>query len=134
MKNLFLLLALLPSLAFAEDCMQIPDYSKMVECQRNEATNLDKKLNSLYQSQIKKLSNDKKALNYYKQNQREWLKFASNYCNAKNLAFEEGTNGSFYPTAVNFCFADLTEQRIKQLNSFDCEEGDMSSTCIITSR
>lgn len=129
---LFTALFLISGIVSAEDCNQIGDYRKMVDCEYNELQNTDIQLNKLYKSQIKKLSTDKKALAYYKQNQRDWLKYARNYCDAKSIAFGDDGLGSFYSTAFNSCFSGLSKQRIKELESFDCEEGDMSSTCIMS--
>lgn len=129
---LFTALILTSGAVFAEDCNVINDYNKMVDCERNELNSTDVKLNKLYQSQIKKLGSDKKALSYYKQNQRDWLKYARNYCDAGSLASNDDFLGSFYPTAFAMCFNNVSQSRIKELEGFDCEEGDMSSTCIMS--
>lgn len=129
---------LFTSTAFAEtDCNTVNEYSKMTECHRTQSKQTDKELNSLYQSLLKSAQSTSvstelpNAYQFIKQNQRDWLKYALNYCDASRLSSKKNEfMGSFYSTAVNTCFTDLSKTRINQLKSLKCEEGDMSSTCL----
>lgn len=140
MKTLITALLFTSFNALALDCNTESDYKKMTQCIANEATKIDKELNSTYQTILKKINNKDtleaypKALDAIKQNQRDWLKYAQNYCNLKQISAsdaDKSAQGSYYTTAYSDCFSSLSIRRIEELKSMDCEEGDMSSTCII---
>lgn len=117
-----------------DDCFKIDEYRNMVECFSKNAQKVDKELNIVYQNTLKTANQpDNKQSNpngykFIKQNQRDWLKFVTEYCDARSISANDPNQGSYYPTAVNSCFTDLSIERIQQLKNFKCEEGDMSST------
>lgn len=55
--------------------------------------------------------------------QRDWIKFRDSDCAARTGS----RGGSFYPTALASCLADVTRDRTKTLQAeLNCSEGDMS--------
>ena len=135
-KHIFIALTFTASSAvFAKDCSNEPDYKNMVDCYASNAHFIDSDLNSTYQYLLKiskskdNLEYSPKAYEFIKQNQRDWLKYSQSYCDAKSKSSNEAT-GSFYRTALASCFSDLSIRRIQELKQLECDEGDMSSTCI----
>ena len=134
-KYIFIALSLATSPAFAGNCDIEPDYENMVKCYSSNSQAIDKDLNTAYQSALKisklkdNLEYSPHAYEFIKQNQRDWLKYSQGYCDAKSKSSNEPT-GSFYSTAASMCFSDLSIRRIQELKQLECEEGDMSSTCI----
>ena len=129
MKKLVLIGLLSTSIfAYAKDCAQVDDYSKMVDCFASNHQLIDKSLNKEYKSLLSLLSEKpKKALI---QNQRHWLQYAETYCEIGYSEYPEA-RGSFAPTAISSCLSDIKTQRIQQYKNARCDEGDLSSTCLI---
>lgn len=136
--RLLALALLFPSFSFAAAhmasgniCHDEPDYKQMVECYETSAFSVDHDLNYIYKETLKKASQQSlKAASFLKNNQRNWLKYASDFCDAKAQSSNTNEQGSFYKTAVSSCFQDKSIQRILELNSLTCREGDMASHCL----
>ena len=128
-KLIFICLMIISVFANAKDCAQVDDYLKMVDCFASNHQLIDKSLNVEYKNLLGLLSGKpKKALI---QNQRHWLKYAETYCELGYAEYPD-SKGSFAPTAISNCLSDLKTQRIQQFKNIQCDEGDMSSNCIIS--
>lgn len=134
MKILFLLLFTVFSAnaATEKDCDTIGDYLKMEDCYHSNSKLAEEELNTSYNKIIKKLNERPNAKKALIKNQRTWLKFRTEYC---ELAYADndniGSRGTFSRVAISSCFADLAKERVKQFESMSCEEGDLSSTCLL---
>ena len=115
--------------AYAKDCAQVGDYLKMVNCFASNHQLIDKSLNIEYKNLLGLLS--EKTKKTLIQNQRHWLKYAETYCEIGYSEYPD-SRGSFAPTAISNCLSELKTQRIQQFKNMRCEEGDMSSTCLIS--
>ena len=129
LKLIFIALLLINSSAFAQDCNEIGDYQKMESCYHDSFNKSYRELNLKYKNLLSQLTNSPNAKKAFIQNQRDWLKYSYSYCDAKANSSSE-FQGSFYRTALASCFSDLSIRRIQELKQLECEEGDMSSTCI----
>ncbi|MBI2718810.1 MAG: DUF1311 domain-containing protein [Rhizobiales bacterium] len=60
----------------------------------------------------------------FKDAQSAWLKFRDAEC---EFVWPIGEGGSARPMVRSFCFAELTKQRLKDMQYYlTCEEGDLS--------
>lgn len=97
MKKLFLLLALLPSFAFA-DSFNDSEYKK-----------IDSELNESYQNALKLYPSSKNQLI---QSQRDWLKFANSECAYKASI----KNNLLSRPSIKDCFYEMSVNRTNELN------------------
>ena len=131
LKLIFIALLLINSSAFAQDCNEIGDYQKMESCYHDSFNKSYRQLNLKYKNLLSQLTNSPNTKKAFIQNQRDWLKYAENYCELA-YAEEPDSRGTFSRVAISICLDDLYSERIEQFNQMACEEGNMSSTCIIT--
>jgi uncharacterized protein YecT (DUF1311 family) len=99
---------------FAEPgCNNPQTQAQMNYCASQSAQVSDKKLNQVYRKLQSSLNNTQQKRRLTNA-QIAWLKFRDTHC-----AFEKGSysGGSIAPTIYYSCLSDVSEQRIKQLQS-----------------
>jgi len=82
----------------------------------------DADLNASYNALMKRLSNAT-ARTRLRDAQRAWLTFRDKDCAFQSWATE---GGSVQPTVTSACMADMTRERIKEIETqLNCQEGDL---------
>ncbi|WP_320412018.1 MULTISPECIES: lysozyme inhibitor LprI family protein [Mesorhizobium] len=108
----------------ADDCANAQDQATMDQCAGKDFDAADKKLNEAYKQIMGRLKDNAPSKKLLVDAQRAWVAFRDSEC-----AFQGGpreTAGSVYPMVVANCQAGLTENRLKELQSYlHCEEGDL---------
>ncbi len=124
-----MLLALLISfftirICLAAGCGDAPTQLAMNECAAASLKQTDTALNTAYQRIMQRLADDADARRLLTAAQRAWVSFRDANC---TFAAAKVGGGSIYGMIVTSCKDALTNQRLKQLETFlHCEEGDLS--------
>ncbi len=110
------------SVAQAQECDRNDDSQQMMTiCAGEDYQAADAKLNQTYKDLVGR--NDDKANKLLQTAQRAWIAFRDAEC-AYTAAESEG--GSIHPMEVSQCLTELTNDRITQLTTSNCESDDAS--------
>lgn len=111
--------------AYAEqNCGDLTDQTAMNVCAQKAFEKSDGELNKLYKQIETRLKDDADTTKLLVTAQRAWVAFRDGECSFSSSMVAQGT---VYPFVQNSCLDGLTQNRIKDLNSYlSCEEGDMS--------
>ncbi|WP_214469708.1 lysozyme inhibitor LprI family protein [Mesorhizobium sp. dw_380] len=108
--------------ARAQECDRSDDGQQMMNiCAGEDYQAADARLNTAYQNLIG--SDDADGKRSLQAAQRAWIAFRDAEC-ADTTAASAG--GSIHAMEVSQCLTRLTNERIKQLASSNCEQGDAS--------
>jgi uncharacterized protein YecT (DUF1311 family) len=111
--------------ARADDCANAQDQSTMNACAGKAFDEADKRLNDAYKQIEGRLKDDAAAKKLSVEAQRAWVAFRDAEC-----AFQGGppaTAGSVYPMVVAACQAALTNDRLKDFETYlNCPEGELN--------
>jgi uncharacterized protein YecT (DUF1311 family) len=128
MKTIFLVKALLfislviDIKAYAAGCSDPSTQLEMNDCAGQKYEKANKELNKAYSEYRKRLSDTQKQL--LKNTQLAWIKFRDLACEFESSGVD---SGSARPMTRNFCLAEKTRVRLKEIKELaSCEEGDLS--------
>ena len=96
-----------------ENCTDPQTQTDMNICSFKEFKSADKKLNNTYQKALKKIGDDKKREEIFRENQRIWIKYRDATCNFE--AGERADSGTIWPLIMNSCMTRLTKQRTEEI-------------------
>ncbi|WP_239025334.1 lysozyme inhibitor LprI family protein [Rhodoligotrophos defluvii] len=122
---IFAALAAMPAAAQSTtDCGNAKTQADMNQCAAQAFEKADAELNRVFQQLLGKLEQDGKG--YARDAQRAWIAFRDKEC-----VFRAGgpadQGGSIWPMIYAECRAELTEDRVKQLQTqVKCPGGDLS--------
>ena len=103
-----------------QDCSQVSDYAKMVECHARDAETTNAKVAQAYELLMKRLG-ALPAAEKLSQSQKAWLEYQSSYC-AFMASANEG--GSIAHLIRAQCYAAIAKPRLRELEyQVDCKEG-----------
>ncbi|MDD2932567.1 MAG: lysozyme inhibitor LprI family protein [Methylotenera sp.] len=118
MKKIALLILMLANIGYAAEknnkdlcanqCAQC-DQTTMNICAYDHFKNTDAELNNLYKKLTRESTTDKLRIA-----QRAWIKYRDAQCDYEASDFDDG---SMQPTIHSSCLAELTKQRIKELDN-----------------
>ena len=110
------------SVARAQECDRSDDSQQMMNiCAGEDYQAADAKLNAAYQNLIS--SDDADAKRLLQAAQRAWIAFRDAECAYTTV---DSLGGSIHPLEVSQCLTELTNDRITQLSSANCESDDAS--------
>lgn len=106
----------------AIDCKSPQTQLAINKCAGIRAANADARLDDIYRRYRTRLRPEQKTK--LAEAQRRWVAFRASWCDFVASGVE---GGSAHPYAVSDCFAEVTEQRIKELErAGSCKEGDLA--------
>lgn len=103
---------LLSSMSFA-DCDNNLNQTDLNICTAQEYKKADQKLNKLYQAYTAKLSNAQRK--QFTAIQKSWVNYKDKDC---HYAAQDYKGGSIYPSLLNSCLTEKTEDRIDDLEDY----------------
>ena len=108
--------------AQAQECDRGDDSQDMMNvCASEDYQAADAKLNQTYKKLV--VRSDDNGRKLLQVAQRAWIAFRDAECAYTTAGSEDG---SIHPMEVSQCLTELTEQRIQQLTSANCEGDDAS--------
>lgn len=117
-KALFLSALGLAAAANAADDMcfeKAQNQSQLTACSFEALKRQDQELNRLYQQAQNRLKGDEPARRLLTAAQRQWIAFRDAEC---GFATMRSADGSMYAMTMNSCLADMTRDRVIQLNNY----------------
>ena len=105
-------LLLISSLSFA-DCDRNMNQTDLNMCTAQEYKKADQKLNKLYQAYTAKLSSAERK--QFTAIQKSWVNYKDKDCQYTAQGYN---GGSIYPTILNTCLTEKTEDRIDDLENY----------------
>ena len=116
--------AVLGAASDSVDCEAPPTQLAINQCAGLKAAKADELLDQVYRRYSQRLEARQKEKQKLIEAQRAWLAFRTSWCNFVASGVE---GGSAHPFVVSKCFAEVTEERIKQLEQVSsCKEGDLA--------
>lgn len=121
--GLFISFATVP-VCLAAGCDDAPTQRALNECAAASLKKTDTALNTAYQQIMQRLADDADTKRLLTAVQRAWVGFRDAEC---AFAAAKVSGGSIYGMIVTSCKDALTNERLKQLETFlHCEKGDLS--------
>ena len=105
-------LLLISSLSFA-DCDRNMNQTDLNMCTAQEYKKADQKLNKLYQAYTTKLGSAERK--QFTAIQKSWVNYKDKDCQYTAQGYN---GGSIYPTILNTCLTEKTEDRIDDLENY----------------
>ncbi len=108
----------------ADDCANASDQATMNICAGDSFKKSDQQLNDLYKQIEARLKDDADTTKLLVTAQRSWVAFRDAECTFSSSGVAEGTA---YPMIYAMCLDGMTQERVKDLQTYlSCEEGDLS--------